>query len=84
MNIQLNKPEFQKFIDEQVRSGQFSSPEQVIEAGLARLMLDPPPEDLDEETLAAIDRAEAEFERGEGRPFKEFAAEFRAKYFSKP
>lgn len=84
MNIQLTKPELQKFIDEQVRSGQFSSPEQVIEAGLARLMLDPPPEDFDEETLAAIDRAEAQFERGEGRPFKEFAAEFRAKHFNKP
>jgi hypothetical protein len=56
----------------------------VIEAGLARLMLDPaPPEDLDQETLAAIDRAEAEFERGEGRPFKEFAAEFRARHFTK-
>jgi hypothetical protein len=84
MNIQLTKPEFQKFIYEQVKSGQFSSPEQVIEAGLARLMLDPPPEDSDEETLAAIDRAEVEFERGEGRPFKEFAAEFRSKYFNKP
>ena len=46
-------------------------------------MLDPIPEDLDEETLAAIERAGVEFERGEGRPFKEFAAEFRAKHFGK-
>ena len=83
MNIRLTKPEFQKFIDEQVESGQFESPEQVIEAGLARLMLDPVPEDVDEETLAAIERAEAEFERGEGRPFKQFAEEFRARHFRK-
>jgi len=83
MNIQLTKPELQKFVDDQVKSGHFASPEQVIEAGLARLMLDPIPEDLDEETLAAIERAGVEFERGEGRPFKEFAAEFRAKHFGK-
>jgi len=84
VNIRLTKPELQKFVDDQVRSGQFTSPEQVIEAGLARLMLDPaPPEDSDNETLAAIERAEAEFERGEGRPFKEFATEFRAKHFKK-
>jgi Arc/MetJ-type ribon-helix-helix transcriptional regulator len=83
MDVQLSKPELEKFVDELVKSGQFASPTEVIEAGLARLMLDPAPEDLDEETRAAIDQAEGEFERGEDRSFKEFAAEFRAKYLSK-
>jgi Arc/MetJ-type ribon-helix-helix transcriptional regulator len=83
MHVHLSKPELEKFVDELVKSGQFASPTEVIEAGLARLMLDPAPEDLDEETHAAIDQAEGEFERGEDRSFKEFAAEFRAKYLSK-
>jgi Arc/MetJ-type ribon-helix-helix transcriptional regulator len=83
MQFQLIKPELEKFVDELVKSGQFASPTEVIEAGLARLMLDPAPEDLDEETLAAIDQAEGEFDRGEDRSFKEFAAEFRAKHLGR-
>jgi Arc/MetJ-type ribon-helix-helix transcriptional regulator len=80
MNIQVNKPEFEKFIDEQVRQGSFSSANEVIEAGLARLMLDSSSDDFDAETKAAIDRAVGQFERGEDRSFKEFAAEFRARH----
>jgi putative addiction module CopG family antidote len=83
MQIQLTKPELEKFVDEQVRSGRFGTAAEVIEAGLARMMLDPEPEDLDEATLDAIEQAEAEFDRGEDRSFKEFAEEFRAKHFRK-
>ena len=43
MKILLEKPELEKFIDEKVRSGSFGSAEEVIEAGLARLKLGPPP-----------------------------------------
>ncbi len=71
MNIQLTKPALAKFVDDEVRSGHFSSAAEVIEAGLARLMLDPEPQDLDAETLAAIERAEAQFDRGEGIPVEE-------------
>lgn len=83
MNVQLTKPELEKFVAELVKAGHFSSASEVIEAGVARLMLDPEPAELDDETLAAIDRAEAEFDRGEDRSFKEFAAEFRAKHLDK-
>ncbi|MDB5320168.1 MAG: Bacterial antitoxin of ParD toxin-antitoxin type system [Phycisphaerales bacterium] len=83
MQFQVTKPELEKFVDELVKSGQFASATEVVEAGLARLMLDPAPEDLDEETCAAIDQAEGEFDGGEDRSFKEFAAEFRAKYLGK-
>lgn len=31
------KPEFQQFVDEQFKAGQFASPEDVVEAGLGRL-----------------------------------------------
>ena len=80
MQIQLTKPELQKFVDEQVKSGHFASPADVVEAGLARLMLDPQPEQLDDATLAAIDEAEAQYERGEGRAWEEVREELRAKY----
>jgi putative addiction module CopG family antidote len=83
MQIELTKAELEKFVDEQVRLGHFSSASEVVEAGLARLMLDPEPDELDAETLASIERAEAEFERGECRPFEEVAAELRRKHFGK-
>lgn len=83
MQIELTKAELEKFIDEQVRSGHFSSATEVVEAGLARLMLDPEPAEVDPELEAALDRAEAEFERGEDRPFEEVAAQLRRKHFGK-
>jgi hypothetical protein len=43
----------------------------VVEAALARLMLDPSPDAPDDETLAAIDEAEAQLDRGEGIPLDE-------------
>lgn len=83
MDISLTKPELRRFIEEQVRGGSFSSPADVVEAGLERLMLDLTPDELDEETIRSIERAEAEFDRGEDRSFAEVAAEFRKKYLGK-
>ncbi|MDB5290496.1 MAG: hypothetical protein JWL69_1737 [Phycisphaerales bacterium] len=40
MQISLTRPDM-KFIDEQVKAGHFSTPAEVVEAGVARLMLDP-------------------------------------------
>ena len=84
MQIAVTKPELTKFVDEQVSAGLYATPADVIEAGLARLMLDPPvPEDLDDDALAAIERAEGEFERGEDRPFRDLAQELRGKFRAK-
>jgi antitoxin ParD1/3/4 len=80
MQISLTKPEMEEFVAQQVSAGHFASPEEVIEAGLARLMLDPDSEELDAETLAAIEEGNAQIERGEGIDFDEFAAEMRKKY----
>jgi putative addiction module CopG family antidote len=81
MNVRL-KPELQKFIDDEVKSGNFASADEVIEAGLARLMLDPAPNDSDPGTLAAIDEAEAQLDRGEGLPLDEAFARLRKKHFA--
>jgi hypothetical protein len=47
IQISVEKPEIQEFIEEQVKAGRFSSPTEVIEAGIARLMLDPMGDELD-------------------------------------
>ncbi len=83
MQIAVTKPELTRFVDEQVSAGLYATPSEVIEAGLARLMLDPVPEDLDDDAIWAIQRAEAEFDRGEDRPFREVAQELRNKYRGK-
>jgi hypothetical protein len=46
-------------------------------------MRDEPPDDYDVEILAGIAPAEAEFDRGEDRPFEDVAAELRNKYLGK-
>ena len=73
--------ELEEFVNEQVKAGRFASATDVVEAALTQFMV--MPEVLDAETLAAIDRADAEFERGEDRPFSEVAAELRQRYLSR-
>jgi putative addiction module CopG family antidote len=79
MNIIL-KPELQRFIDDQVQSGRFSSPSEVLEAGIARLMLDPLPDELDADDLAAIEQSERQIAAGQDLDWKEVSAELRRKY----
>ncbi len=79
MNVSL-KPKLKKFIEDQVKAGHFSSPQDVLEAGIARLMLDPEFGKLDEQTLDAIDRAEAQFDQGEGIDVKEAFDRLRQKH----
>jgi Arc/MetJ-type ribon-helix-helix transcriptional regulator len=64
MNLTLH-PDIQRFIDDQVRSGDFPTPEAVIEAAILEWR-DGNAEALDEETIAAINEAEAQIDRGEG------------------
>jgi len=79
MNVVLT-PELERFVQDQVQSGRFASPEEVLEAGLARLMLDPAPDELDEEDLAAIQESEEQIARGEVIDWKEASAMLRRKY----
>ncbi len=72
MNITL-RPTTQQFINEQVKTGRFANPEEVIEAAIARMQ---DGEDLDDETIAAINEAEAQADRGEGVDLDTFRAQF--------
>jgi len=75
MQVELTKPELAKFVDDKVKSGDFSSREAVVEDALARMM--------DEEVMlthddvTAIIAAEDQIDRGESIDFDEFAARIR-------
>jgi Arc/MetJ-type ribon-helix-helix transcriptional regulator len=74
-------PDQQRFVDEQIKAGHFASAEQVVEAGLARLMLDPDMDDeLDDEDIAAINESEAQIARGEGIDWMEASARLRKEF----
>jgi Arc/MetJ-type ribon-helix-helix transcriptional regulator len=82
MEISLDKPELQKFIDQEIRAGSYSSPAEVIEAGLARLMLDPVPRELDAQDLDAIEESEGQIASGEDLDWKQVSAQLRKKYLN--
>ncbi len=82
MDVSL-KPEVEKFIDEQVKSGRYSSPAEAIEAGMARLMLDPEPDTLDAQDRADIRASLEEMDRGEVVDAKDLHAELRSRYLGR-
>ena len=77
MNVPI-KPEFEKFIEEQVKAGKFASPAAVLEAGLERLMFD----ELDEQDLAAIEESRSQIARGEDMDWRPVSARLRSKYLA--
>ena len=76
------KPDIQRFIEEQVRAGRFANAEAVLEAGVARLMYDPPPDELDAEDMAAIAESDEQIRRGELLEWKDVSAQLRKEYLS--
>jgi Arc/MetJ-type ribon-helix-helix transcriptional regulator len=79
MDVRL-KPELRKFVEDAVRAGHFATPDEVIEAGLARPMLDPADDEADNDTSAAIAEAKAQLDRGEGIPLDKAFHRLRKKH----
>jgi putative addiction module CopG family antidote len=81
MNIALS-PQTQKLLDEQLNKGGYSSADDVLRVALETLnqVQGEDYEDLDEETRAAIERAEAQYARGGGIPLDQAFAKLRRKY----
>ena len=73
MSIDLS-PELEQYVQEQVKSGRFASPVEVLEAGVARLMLDENFDDEDE--IRALEEAEKQIAAGETFSLKNVAAEY--------
>lgn len=78
MNVQL-RPELQQFLDEQVARGHFKSHAEALEAGVARLMLDADPDDLDELDVQQIPRSLEQMRRAEVIDAREFAERMKRK-----
>ena len=82
MDVRL-PPELEHFVEEEVRAGNFASRDEVIEAAVARLMLDPQQRGLDRDTLDAIEEADAQIDRGEGIPLDEAFERLRSKHLGR-
>ena len=82
MHVQLKKPELEQFIDQQVKAGHFPSPEAAVAAAVEQMMLDQESQ-WDEQTIAAIDRAEEQIARAEYRDWEQVKAELRTRHSGK-
>jgi len=84
MNVTLS-PQTQKLLEQQMSRGKFSDPDEVLRVALETLeqVQGEDYEDLDAETRAAIEEAEAEYERGEARPWEQVREELRARFIKK-
>jgi Arc/MetJ-type ribon-helix-helix transcriptional regulator len=81
MNVTLNA-EAEKFIEAQIKAGHFHSPDALVQEAVSRMIAEADLE-LDDETAAAINRAEEQLERGEGMTFDQFVAELRRRLATK-
>jgi antitoxin ParD1/3/4 len=71
-------PEAERFIQDQIHAGRYASPEQVLDAAVRNLMGgDTSEEELDDETIAAINEGQAQIDRGEGMDRATFLFELR-------
>lgn len=84
MNITLS-PETPKLLEEQMKLGHFPTPDDAGRTALQTLSetRGEDYEDLDAETRDAIEEAEAQYQRGEDRPWAEVRAELLARTHQK-
>ncbi|MBC7785105.1 MAG: hypothetical protein H7144_14820 [Burkholderiales bacterium] len=75
MQVHLSNPTLERFIAEEIRAGNYPSAEAAVEAAVERMMLETK-DDLDDGTVAAINRAEDELAAGKGIDFETFRAGF--------
>ena len=79
MNIVIS-PQTQKLLEARMKEGDYASADDAIRAALETLEGEAF-EDLDPDLQAAIERAEAQADRGEGIPIDEAFKQLRRKYF---
>jgi Arc/MetJ-type ribon-helix-helix transcriptional regulator len=80
MQVQLKRPELERFIAEQVEAGYFPSADVAIEAAVEQMMRAREAAELSDEDADAINEAEAQIDSGDFVDFDTFAAEARKKY----
>jgi Arc/MetJ-type ribon-helix-helix transcriptional regulator len=80
MQVQLTRPELERYITQQVEAGRFSSAQAAIEAAVEQMMLAGDEFELSDEDVEAINEAEDQIDRGETVDFDTFAAELRKRH----
>ncbi|HEY1684748.1 MAG TPA: hypothetical protein VGG19_08300 [Tepidisphaeraceae bacterium] len=81
MTISLS-PETQKLLEQKLKTGQYGSADDVVQAALLALN-DLEAIGLDERTLNSIDRAEDQIDRGEIHNWKDVREQVRGKFLEK-
>jgi Arc/MetJ-type ribon-helix-helix transcriptional regulator len=81
MNIVLS-PQTQKLLEDCMRKGSYSTPDEAVRIALETLE-QMEAEGLDDKTLAAIERSEAQIDRGESRDWEDVKRELGTKYLGK-
>jgi len=80
MNLILS-PETQQLLETRMRKAGFSDPDDAVRFALQALeQLES--EELDDETLAAIEEGLSQANRGQGRPWEQVRSDLRAKYLA--
>jgi Arc/MetJ-type ribon-helix-helix transcriptional regulator len=84
MSVTLS-PETQRLIEERLKQTGLTSADELIRTALQTLdqVQGEDFDSLDAETRAAIDEAEAQYARGEARPWEEVREELRARFIKK-
>ena len=81
MTIVLS-PQTQKLLEEKLKSGSYTSPDEVLRAALEALDGQDAAK-LDDRALAAIDRAEDQIERGEVHDWQDVREQVKARFLGK-
>lgn len=81
MSITLS-PETQRLIEERMKQTGLSTADELVRIALQTLeqVRGEDYQDLDSQTRAAIEEGEAQYQRGEGRPWEEVREELRARF----
>lgn len=84
MQISLTHPELQRFIEDQIKEGLFASASDLVEAAVARLMLDPElDEKFDDARLASVRKSQEQIIHGHVETFNQAADELRRKHLAR-
>jgi Arc/MetJ-type ribon-helix-helix transcriptional regulator len=78
--VLLLRQEIEQFIDEQVKAGRFPTCEAVVEAAIAEFSDITPEFQLTSADIAAINKAEAQANRGEGMELDAFRAQISKRF----
>ena len=65
IQVNITNPDVERFVADEVRSGRYASPADLLQEAVLRMMVPASPE-LSEEDWRAIEEADAEIDRGEG------------------